>query len=177
MGKWLTRFFIPLFLLVLLPLSLSAQEQPAEPAAGPTIGLGGELGVQFQSFIPGIQLRFIAPLEFSARNLTLTPYLGFLYMFSVMEDLHANFYLPLGVKLLFNKLNFGLRFDYCISLLEIFRHGIFDLTLFGYFPLVRRDHFSLALTFDLGASLLYRETYGARVLFNISPSLSAWYAF
>lgn len=140
------------------------------------------------SFIPGIDVNFVAPMDFRAQNLTLTPYLGFLYMFSVMEDLQANFYLPLGVKLLFNKLSFGIRFDYCFSLLEIFRHGIFDLTLFGYFPIVRKDHFGLALTFDLGASLLYRnldpaaepladKTYGTRMLFHISPSLSAWYAF
>ncbi|TFG63275.1 MAG: hypothetical protein E4H36_06005 [Spirochaetales bacterium] len=187
MNQVTMKRFLPIILPVLLLLCSAAvfsQETIGQPETADTsqadqltVGIGGEVSFGFSGFIPGLGLRVLVPLDFGPDSVSLIPFTGFTYLFEVMGDLHSNFYLPLGARLLFNKYGIGLRIEYSLSLLEIFRQGIFNFSLFGRFPIVSLPHFRLVLTFDLGLGLFYGPDYGARALINLTPAVSAWYTF
>jgi hypothetical protein len=170
-----------IFLVFLLILILSAALHSQEEARKITVGLGGEIGGGVFLVIPEVAGYITVPINFSD-IVTLTPKVGFSYLFTVMEETHTNYLIPLGVDILFNKYHFGFSVKYLLAVEALAdetnpgEHWL-AATLTGYVPFIQTDDINFFLQFDFGPAFLIRPGSSLRVFTHIHPALGFQYFF
>jgi len=166
------KIILCILLIIAVSGILFAQEEEKNVA----VGLGGELGGGVFLIVPEVAGYITVPINF--RNMiTLTPKVGFSYLFTIMEEDHTNYFIPIGVDLLFNKYHFGFSVKYLLSIQNISGEHWLAATLTGYVPFIRKDHINFFLQFEFGPAFLIRPGSSLRVFTYIHPALGFQYFF
>ena len=165
---------ISLFILLICIVagSLFAQEEEKKV----TVGLGGEIGGGVFLIIPEIAGYVTVPINFND-TVTLTPKVGFSYLFNIMEEVHTNYFIPIGVDLLLNKYHFGFSVKYFLSIQNISGEHWLAATLTGYVPFIRNENINFFMQLEFGPAFLIRPGNGLQVFTHIHPALNFQYFF
>ncbi len=162
-----------LLLLLFIAVSLCSWAQERRNFS---VGLGAEIGGGAVLIIPEVSGYIKVPLQFGD-GITLTPKVGFAYLFAVMEDSHSNVFIPFGIDLIFTRHLFGFSVKYFLSVTDIANEGIFSTTLTGIVHLVKKAQTDFLLQFELGPAILFKAGKELKIFPIVHPGLGFHYVF
>lgn len=162
---------IILFLFLITGVLFSQEEQK-----GVSVGLGVELGGGVFLIIPETSGYISVPINFNS-TFTLTPKVGFSYLFNIAEETHTNYFIPIGVDFLLNTYHFGFSLKYFLSVQNISGEHWLVAALTGYVPFIRKGNINFFMQLEFGPAFLIRPGNNLLVYTHIHPALCFQYFF
>ena len=138
-----------------------ADEVPEEEAAKGinfTVSIDARIGGSLVGIIPGISGIIGVPMSLSDESISFAPQFGFIYYFSILTDYHNEYYVPIGINLLYNPYSLGLDFLFYPAVGGTNTNNMFSVTIVNELNLYTKEFFSLLLEFKFGSMFVFDPT-------------------
>ena len=135
-----------------------------------TVSIDARVGAELIGIIPGVSAIIGVPMSLSTESVSFTPQFGFIYYFDIMTDVHNEFYIPLGLNVLYNPYSLGLDLLFYPAVGGSTPNNMLSIAAVSELELLSSGSFMLLLDLKFGSAFIF-EPSGSRALGMIHISL------
>lgn len=150
-----------LLLIIIMPAGAFAQAGDSQdtgaevPAEGFEVSIDVRTGINLVGIIPGIPVIIGVPLSISPETVSITPQVGFVYYFDVLTDLHNEYYVPVGLNVLYNPYALGLDLLYYPAVGGSNTNHLMSVAAVSEMEILKSGRFSLLFELKFGSMFIF----------------------